>query len=331
MVDLRSLLRDAKEQEKVVIAPGVYDGNSAGLLGRVYQELKEEGSLDERIHGLAAFVSGFLVSASRGYPDMAVIDGSMVEDAVRIIRPTSGGTPIIVDIDTGFGSEAYSVKEVGRRLHYAGANCVQIEDQVGDKACGHMDGSLGTGKEVMDHYEFAALKIKPLADYAKSGEARSLGHDFMVMARTDSLATNGLEDALDRAREYKRVGAEIIFVEAPETDDQLREVGRQFKGVNSSHMLANMIEGSPKTPYHTVGELAKMGFSLVYYCIGSVFAANFGQGGMEAYFRSVLTGKNPIQDGILPNDAFERFNNSIGRTTAETTNLRYRNSTKLDL
>lgn len=322
--DLRPLLEEAKKQQKAVIALGVYDGNSARLLNNTFSALREEGSLDKRIYDLATFVSGYLVSASRGYPDMAILDESMVEDAFRVIRLHTGGIPAIVDVDTGFGSEAYTVKEAGRRLHYAGVNCVQIEDQHGDKTCGHMDGSLGSGKQVMDPNEFGAIKIKPLIDYAASDEAHKLGHDFLVMARTDSRAEHDLEDALERVKLYNKFGAEILFVEAPQSDAELQAVGQAFHSDPSTHMLANMIEGSPKTPYHPVGELAEMGFSIVYFCIGSIFAANFGSGGMEAYFRSVLSGKDPVKEGVLPADAFERFNKFIGRELAERTNVNYR-------
>jgi len=273
---------------------------------------------------MATFVSGYLVSASRGYPDMAILDASMMEAAFSGIWPNTGGIPTIVDIDTGFGLEAYTVREAGRRLHRAGVNCVQIEDQQGDKTCGHMAGSLGSGKQVMDPHEFTAIKLRPLIDYSTSDEARTFDHDFLVMARTDSRAEHGLADALSRVKLYNQFGAEILFVEAPQSNAELIEVGSKFHNDASAHMLANMIEGSPKTPYHTVGELAKMGFSIVYYCIGSIFAANFGRGGMEAYFRSILSGKDPVKEGVLPADSFERFNKYIGRGFAETTNAHYR-------
>ena len=323
MVDLRTLLIEAKQQGKVIIAPGVFDGNSALLLRGIYKELEGKDELDPSIYGLATFISGFLVSATNGQPDMALNNATDLEHRLNVIRPISQGVPIIVDIDTGFGSEAYTILSVGKRLHSAGANCVQIEDQAGDKTCGHMDGSLGTGKQVMDPYEFANVKVRPLADYALPG-IKHLAYDFMVMARTDSRAIHGLDDALKRARLYMDAGAEILFVEAPQDDNELRRVGQLFGDDVSTHMLANMIEGSPKTPYHTVSELAQMGFSIVYYCIGSIFAATFGNGGMEAYYRAVLQGKDPVKEGILPSDAFARFNRLIGREIAERVNAYHR-------
>lgn len=322
MVNLRPLLREAKDRGKAVVAIGVYDAGAALHLTQVYEGLKHSRELDKSIHGLIVYVSGYLVSSTLGKPDMAVLDRTHAENATSNIAEVVSGYPVGTDIDTGFGNTPYTVRYAARRIHRAGANYVQIEDQAGDKSCGHMKGSMGTSKEVMDLGEFVNMKLKPLADYAASKEARAAGHDFLVMARTDSAAVHGMDDAILRVRTFNDYGAEILFLEAPGTVDDLARAGRMFRPDASVHMLANMIEGG-KTPYRTIPQLAEMGFTIPLYCVGSRFASDFGNGGMLAYFTALLKGKNPIKEGVLPPNAFEIFNNMIGRVKAEDINRHY--------
>ena len=206
---LQSLLAGAG----VIKAPGVYDGLSALLVEQAGFEL--------------CFFSGGSYSFARyGKPDMGLVSMREVAEAVAVIRERIG-IPMIVDMDTGFGN-ALNVQRTVKVLEQAGASALQMEDQVLPKRCGHM-----AGKEVIPATEMVG-KIHAFLDARRSD-------DTLLVARTDALAVNGFEDALERARLYLEAGADLLFVEAPETVEQMREIGTRFgKRVPLVH---NLVEG----------------------------------------------------------------------------------------
>jgi 2-methylisocitrate lyase-like PEP mutase family enzyme len=201
----------------------------------------------------AVYVTGAgLANAYLGVPDLGLTTVTEVADHVAAIREAVA-VPVIVDADTGFGN-ALNMGRTVRLLERAGANAIQIEDQVFPKRCGHFE-----GKEVIPASEMVG-KIKAAAD-ARHG-------DLMIIARTDSRATEGMDAALSRARAYAQAGADALFVEAPQSLDELRRIPRDLPGVH----IANMVFGG-KTPLLPREELASMGFAGILYANAALQAA----------------------------------------------------------
>jgi 2-methylisocitrate lyase-like PEP mutase family enzyme len=174
-----------------------------------------------------------------------------------------------------------------------------------------MDGPRGTGKVLVSAEEMIDLRIKPAASYAESQE------DLMVMARTDAIGSMGIEEAVHRAHLYAEAGAKLIFIEAPEDEKQLERAAREFNGTPVLS-LANMIEGSPKTPYKSPRELHEMGFAIALYCIGPLLA---GRAAQKRYFGIVGRGASVMAGTDLrPERWFDGFNEIIGRQQTEAWN-----------
>ena len=202
----------------------------------------------------AVYVTGAgLANAYLGVPDLGLTTATEVADHVAAIREAVS-VPVIVDADTGFGN-ALNMGRTVRLLERAGANAIQIEDQVFPKRCGHFD-----GKDVVPAVEMVG-KVKAAVD------AR---HDagLMIIARTDARATEGMEAALDRAASYAEAGADALFVEAPQSLDELRRIPRDLPGVH----IANMVFGG-KTPLLPREELASIGFAGILYANAALQAA----------------------------------------------------------
>jgi 2-methylisocitrate lyase-like PEP mutase family enzyme len=202
----------------------------------------------------AVYVTGAgLANAYLGVPDLGLTTATEVADHVAAIREAVS-VPVIVDADTGFGN-ALNMGRTVRLLERAGANAIQIEDQVFPKRCGHFD-----GKDVVPAAEMVG-KVKAAVD------AR---HDagLMIIARTDARATEGMEAALDRAASYAEAGADALFVEAPQSLDELRRIPRDLPGVH----IANMVFGG-KTPLLPREELASIGFAGILYANAALQAA----------------------------------------------------------
>jgi 2-methylisocitrate lyase-like PEP mutase family enzyme len=202
----------------------------------------------------AVYVTGAgLANAYLGVPDLGLTTVTEVADHVAAVREAVA-IPVIVDADTGFGN-AINMGRTVRLLERAGANAIQIEDQVFPKRCGHFD-----GKDVIPAGEMVA-KIKAAAD------AR---HDanLMIIARTDARAAAGMDRALDRARAYAEAGADALFVEAPQSPEELRRIPRDVPGIH----IANMVFGG-KTPLLPREELAQIGFAGILYANAALQAA----------------------------------------------------------
>ncbi len=217
--------------------PGAFDGLSA-LVAR-------EAGFD------ALYLSGAAFSASLGLPDVGLITLDELADRTRLVVRASG-LPVLVDADTGFG-EALNVVRTVRELEEAGAAAVQIEDQVSPKRCGHLD-----GKSVVPAEQFAE-KIRAAAG------ART---DLVIVARTDAKAVYGMDEAVRRARLYRDAGADVIFPEALESEEEFSAMVDAVGGP----LLANMTEFG-KTPYLTLDRFGELGYSIVIFPVTALRVA----------------------------------------------------------
>lgn len=220
--------------------PGVYDTLSARIA--------------ERVGFPMAFISGYSVAAtSIGEPDMGLLTQTeMIERARRVCM--SVRIPILVDADTGYGNPLNVYRTVHELILAGAAGCF-LEDQQWPKKCGHM-----RGKKVIDREEYVQ-KIQAAV------EARG-GRDFFIVARTDALAIHGMDEAVARVSAAREAGADASFIEAPQSADQLAEIGRRAPHPN----VANMIEGG-KTPVLPQAELGELGFHLILYPLAGLYSA----------------------------------------------------------
>lgn len=238
-ISIRERLADAND---IIILPGVYDA----LTAKIAEDVGFE----------TAFQTGYGTSASLlGMPDFGFLNaGETLENAKRIIN--SVNIPILVDIDTGYGNPL-NVWKIVKDLERIGAKGIFLEDQVWPKRCGHM-----AGKTVIPKEEYI-LKLQAAIDAREDSE-------FIIVARTDSLAQFGIEEAIERGKEYKRIGADVIFIEAPKTIDQMELIAKEIK----APLLANMIEEGI-TPNLTANQLKKMGFKMVVFPLSALYSATF--------------------------------------------------------
>ena len=239
MKSVRKLLQD---KSKPLVMPGVYDAIGAKIVEKVGFE--------------AMFQTGYGTSATLfGMPDYGFIGSTeTVDNAKRICHAVS--TPVIVDADTGYGN-ALSVWKLVQELEEVGASGIFLEDQRWPKRCGHMQ-----GKEVIQKDEYAE-KLQAALD------ARS-NKDFIIVARTDARAIEGLDKAIERGLYYKKIGADAIFIEAPKTIQEMKIIG---KSINSP-LVANMIEGGA-TPIISKSKLHKMGFKIILYPLSVLFSNTY--------------------------------------------------------
>ncbi|MBI0534393.1 carboxyvinyl-carboxyphosphonate phosphorylmutase [Roseomonas sp. KE2513] len=224
-----------------VTAPGIYDALTA--------------SLAEAAGFEAAYVSGAAIAYTRlGRPDIGLVSMTEVAETVSLIRDRVG-IPLVVDADNGHGN-ALNVQRTLRLFERAGANALQLEDQTLPKRCGHLQGkSLVTTGEMVG-------KIRAAVDARASEET-------LVIARTDAVAVEGFEAALERAARYAEAGADVLFVEAPRDRAQMERIVAALG--DTLPLMANMVEGGD-TPISTGEELGRMGFRLVIFPGGIVRA-----------------------------------------------------------
>jgi len=236
---IRKLLQD---KSKPLVIPGVYDAIGAKIAEKVGFE--------------AMFQTGYGTSATLfGMPDYGFIGSTeTVDNARRICRAVS--VPVIVDADTGYGN-ALSVWKLVSELENAGASGIFLEDQRWPKRCGHMQ-----GKEVVSKEEYTE-KLQAALD------ARS-NKNFIIVARTDARATEGLDKAIERGLYYKKIGADVIFVEAPKTIQEMKKIGNSI----NAPLVANMIEGGA-TPISSETKLHEMGFKIILYPLSVLFSNTY--------------------------------------------------------
>jgi 2-methylisocitrate lyase-like PEP mutase family enzyme len=227
-------LKNLLDQKGIVVMPGCYDALSAKLIER---------------EGLnVGFMSGFAVSSTRlGMPDTGLISFSEMAEQVRNICNVTS-IPIIFDGDTGYGN-AVNVYRTVRGFADAGAAAVMIEDQKWPKKCGHTK-----GKDVVEVDE-ANSRIKAAVDASKMNNK-----DILVMARTDAIATRGLDDAIKRMQKFSELGADILFVEAIKSKEDMKRVIKEVPG----HHMINLIEDG-ETPLLEINELEDIGFKIAVF------------------------------------------------------------------
>ena len=265
------------KKSSIVLAPGVYDALSALIA--------EQSGFE------AVYLSGASIAYTRlGRSDVGLTTYSEVCDTLEAIRERIA-LPIIVDADTGFGN-ALNVQRTVKGFERAGANLIQLEDQGFPKRCGHLD-----GKTVVSATEMAG-KIRAAVDARTSRET-------LIMARTDAVAVEGFEPALERAEKYLEAGADVLFIEAVRDEAQMRVVNERF--ANRVPLLANMVEGG-KTPVKSAEELERLGYKIAIFPGGTVRAVAHL---LARYYSSLKTHGTtaPFAKTMLD---FERLNSLIG-------------------
>jgi 2-methylisocitrate lyase-like PEP mutase family enzyme len=230
-MEIKSNFNEMLKKKEFIIAPGAYDALTARII-------EAEGFN-------AVYMTGYGTSAFHfGLPDRGLLTMTeMVQNARRIVDAIN--IPLIADADTGYGT-VINVARTVKEYEKAGVSAIHIEDQVWPKRCGHM-----LGKEVIEADEMVG-KIKVAVETRKNP-------DFLIIARTDALATNGFEHALERANIYTEAGADIIFIEAPRTKKQVEKIPQLF---NRKPLLINM---SPRTPSFSVEDLKRMGYAIAIF------------------------------------------------------------------
>lgn len=252
-------LRERLARAPILVAPGVYDGLTALLAAQAGFE--------------ALYLSGAAVAYTKlGRPDIGLSTMSEMADTMALIRDRVD-LPVIIDADTGFGN-ALNARRTMTVYERAGANALQVEDQGYPKRCGHLaDKSLIPAGEM-------AGKIAAMADARNSRET-------LIIARTDAIAVEGFQAAVDRAGQYLEAGADALFIEAPRSMDELRAVCTTFRG--RAPLMANMVEGGA-TPITGAADLEALGFALVIFPGGIVRA--LAKAAEEYYASLRATGSN---------------------------------------
>ena len=270
---MKKLSRMIKSKKPLVI-PGVYDAIGAKIA--------------EKVGFDAMFQTGYGTSATLfGMPDYGFIGATeTVDNARRISNAIS--VPLIVDSDTGYGN-ALSVWKLVKELESAGAAGIFLEDQKWPKRCGHMQ-----GKEVIPQEEYTE-KLGAALDAREN-------KDFIIVARTDSRAIEGLEAAIERGIQNKKTGADAVFIEAPRTLDEMKKIGKEIK----APLVANMIEGGA-TPMNSAQTLNKIGFNIILYPLSVLFANTFAT--MNILQELKNTGTTVKYKQKLVN--FDQFNNLV--------------------
>jgi methylisocitrate lyase len=269
------LIRQALAARGQLIMPGVYDALSAKIAARAGFEV--------------TFITGYSLSATLlGEPDFGLLTQTEVVSAAQRICSVID-IPVIVDADTGYGNAINVIRTV-QDLIRAGAGGMFLEDQVWPKRCGHMRGKQVIPLEEQLNKLRAAVEAK--------GQ-----HDFFIVARTDSRQALGIDEAIKRGIAFKNAGADAVFIEAPESKEEMREIARQVKG----HLVANMLERGV-TPLMGPDELKGLGFDLVVWPLAPLYSVAKSLTDLYSTLRkegSTLS----ILDRLMP---FDEFNGIIG-------------------
>ena len=263
--------------KETLLAPGIYDALS--------------GLVAEQSGARAVYLSGASIAYTRfGRSDVGLVSVSEVHDTLAAVTDRIK-IPVIVDADTGFGN-ALNVQRTIRNFERAGAAAIQIEDQSFPKRCGHLDGKVLIKRDEM------IGKVKAAVDSRKTS-------DTLIIARTDARAVEGLQEAIDRAHAYQEAGADILFIEAPRSFDEMKIIRKSFN-INIP-LLANMVEGG-KTPVKTAKDLKKLGFNIVIFPGGAVRAATFQ---LQEYYAGLLKNGSNSEFSKRMHD-FDSLNAVIG-------------------
>ena len=229
---LRQVFKQFLKRDKLLVAPGCFDGLSARLV--------EEAGFE------AAYFSGGAVARSMGLPDIGLVTMSeVIERAAQVVSAVK--IPVIADADTGYGNAINLVRTV-REYERVGVTAIHIEDQITPKRCGHLD-----GKEVISLPEMIKKLEAALASRADP--------DFCIIARTDARGVHGLDDAISRARAFAQLDVDAVFVEAPQSESELEQIPRALPNIP---LLVNVFKGG-KTPMLPAERLEKMGYRIAIY------------------------------------------------------------------
>jgi 2-methylisocitrate lyase-like PEP mutase family enzyme len=228
----RQTFRQLLKRNKLLVAPGCFDGLSA----RLVQEAGFE----------AAYLSGGAVARSMGIPDIGLVTMSeSIDRAVQVVSAIN--IPVIADADTGYGNAVNLVRSV-REFERAGVAAIHIEDQITPKRCGHLD-----GKEV--------ISLSEMAKKLEAALATRSDPDFCIIARTDARGVNGFDDAVKRANAFAKLGVDAVFFEAPQSEEELAEIPQRVPNIP---LLVNVFKGG-KTPMLPMERLEKMGYRIAIY------------------------------------------------------------------
>jgi len=261
----------------ILLAPGIYDALS--------------GLIAEQAGARAVYLSGASIAYTRfGRSDVGLVSASEVHDALAAVTDRIQ-IPVIVDADTGFGN-ALNVQRTIRNFERAGAAAIQIEDQSFPKRCGHLDGKTLISKDEM------VGKIKAAIDARKETNT-------LIIARTDARGVEGLSEAIDRAQAYQEAGADILFIEAPHSIDEMKLIRKSFG--EDIPLLANMVEGG-KTPIKTANDLKSLGFNIVIFPGGAVRAATFQ---LQQYYAGLIENGSTLEFSDSMHN-FDSLNSVIG-------------------
>ena len=285
---MTNTLRKRLAEDRILLAPGVYDGLSALLASQAGAE--------------AVYLSGASIAYTRfGRPDLGLVAMTEVADTLAQITDRVE-LPVIVDADNGYGN-ALNVQRCVRTFERAGAAAIQLEDQALPKRCGHLD-----GKQLISTAEMTG-KVKAALDARDSA-------DTLIIARTDAIAVEGFEAALERADAYQQAGADILFIEAPKDRAAMVKINERFAG--SAPLLANMVEGG-KTELLSAADLEKLGYSVVIFPGGLVRALSKTA---QAYFESLIAHgtTEPFLDRMAD---FAELNQIIGTPEMMSTASKY--------
>ncbi|HEV7212998.1 MAG TPA: oxaloacetate decarboxylase [Blastococcus sp.] len=273
----RARLRALVTAGAPLVAPGAYDALSARLI--------EQAGFE------AVYMTGFGTTASLiGRPDVGLLSGTeMVDNARRIVSAVD--VPVIADADTGYGNAINVVRTV-QLYEQAGIAGIQLEDQVMPKKCGHMSGKLLIGADEMVGKVRAAV-------------AARRDPDLLIIARTDAVAVTGVDDAIARARAFAEAGADVLFVEAPTSEEDITRVATGLRDV--APLVFNWAEGG-RTPPLSLERITELGFSLVIYPIGALLAATAG---IRALLATLKADGTPV--AAMPGlPSFGEFTDLIG-------------------
>lgn len=281
---MKITLKERLTLTDILVAPGVYDALTATIA--------ESAGFE------ALYLTGAGIAYTRlGRPDIGLTSVSEMVDTLALITDRVS-IPVIIDADTGFGN-ALNAQRTMRLYERAGAHALQIEDQSYPKRCGHL-----TNKTVIPMHEMGG-KIRAMVDARQST-------DTLIIARTDAIAVEGFDAALERAEHYKEAGADVLFIEAPQNREQLQHIGKQFG--SRIPLLANMVEGGA-TPMTDAADLQRQGFSLVIFPGGIVRAlahtaqayyANLHANGSNKAFADRMYDFNELNDVLGTQELLEQ-------------------------
>jgi methylisocitrate lyase len=290
MKSIKTRVHKLLERDEVIIFPGVYDAMGAKVAAQAGFDL--------------LFISGYSVAATQlGLPDFGYLTQTeMVQVARRVCKSVK--PPVIVDADTGYGNPLNVIRTVNELID-AGAAGMFLEDQVWPKRCGHM-----RGKKVI-HMEEHVQKIRAAVDARK-------GRDFFIVARTDARQVHNLKEAIRRCKAYKKAGADALFIEAPQSVEELAQIGRELE----PPLVANMLEGGV-TPLQSREALKRLGFHLVVYPLTCLYASARAMTEVLIHLKKVGT----TQDILSELHTFKHFHELIDLEAYYALDKKYARST----